>query len=72
MAGDVRRVVRLVEWLEVHAWLRENTMPIKTPTASSYGMKRVAERGVGENVSNGAFIPGTGSSTPMYRTRCSV
>ncbi|MFG3044540.1 hypothetical protein ACGFZR_06375 [Streptomyces sp. NPDC048241] len=42
--------------METAAWLRENITPIKTPTASSYGVKHVRERVTGRYITNGEFI----------------
>ena len=42
--------------LEIAAWLRENIAPIATPSVDSYHMKHVAERAIGEYVTNGEFI----------------
>ena len=42
--------------LRVRDWLLANITPIKTPTLDSYRMKHVAERAIGEYVTNGDLI----------------
>jgi hypothetical protein len=42
--------------LRVRDWLLANIAPIKTPTMGSYRMKHVAERAIGEYVTNGDLI----------------
>ncbi|MGC0372529.1 hypothetical protein [Streptomyces sp. SAI-229] len=53
-----REQLRHDEYLvaETALWLRDNVMPIKTPTASSYGVKHLIERATGVYMPNGVFI----------------
>ncbi|UUY52347.1 hypothetical protein NRK68_34300 (plasmid) [Streptomyces yangpuensis] len=51
---NLRREEGLV--LETALWLRDNIMPIKTPSAGSYSVKHLMERATGTYVTNGVLI----------------
>ncbi|MFF3207732.1 hypothetical protein [Streptomyces sp. NPDC002962] len=42
--------------METALWLRDNIMPMKTPTAGSYGMKHVIEGATRAYLPNGVLI----------------
>jgi len=51
---DLRR--RAATVVRVGEWLLANIAPIKTPAVGSYGMKHVAEKAIGEYITNGELI----------------
>ncbi|MEU3418624.1 hypothetical protein [Streptomyces murinus] len=42
--------------VETALWLRDNIMPIKTPTVGSYGVKHLIEQATGAYLPNGVLI----------------
>lgn len=55
--------------VETALWLRNNITPIKTPTASGYGVKHLIERATGAYLSNGVLIaPRSSTGAPSGTT----